>query len=216
MGNIFTDTISFIKSLSFVDIVFMMSIIGLIILIVTLVYIIKVNDEEEVDTKEKVEVFNNEKKEEIVVPQVPAPKTEIIEEELDLSKITKELDHNNPKAIALNEYEREQEERAIISYDELLKTKDLQEEINYINEKNLGDLTVKSVDVESVTRPIELPKIKAKLQEIEEDEEKEEEVKPIIRPIEDDSPRHSKTILISYTKEEEFLQALKTLEGLLN
>jgi hypothetical protein len=44
----------------------------------------------------------------------------------------------------------------------------------------------------------------------------EEEVKPIINPIEDDSPRHSKTILISYTKEEEFLQALKTLEGLLN
>ena len=69
--------------------------------------------------------------------------------------------------------------------------------------------------MESVTRPIELPKIKAKLQEIEKEEEKEE-VKPIIRPIEDDSPRHSKTILISYTKEEEFLQALKTLEGLLN
>ena len=215
MGNIFTDTISFIKSLSFVDIVFMMSIIGLIILIVTLVYIIKVNDEEEVDTKEKVEVFNNEKKEELVVPQVPVPKKEIIEEELDLSKITKELDQTNPKVIALNEYEKEQEERAIISYDELLKTKDLQEEINYINEKNLGDLTVKSVDVESVTRPIELPKIKAKLQEIEKEEEKEE-VKPIIKPIEDDSPRHSKTILISYTKEEEFLQALKTLEGLLN
>lgn len=215
MGNIFTDIISFIKSLSFVDIVFMMSIIGLIILIVTLVYIIKVNDEEEVDTKEKVEVFNNEKKEELVVPQVPVPKKEIIEEELDLSKITKELDQTNPKVIALNEYEKEQEERAIISYDELLKTKDLQEEINYINEKNLGDLTVKSVDVESVTRPIELPKIKAKLQEIEKEEEKEE-VKPIIKPIEDDSPRHSKTILISYTKEEEFLQALKTLEGLLN
>ena len=215
MGNIFTDIISFIKSLSFVDIVFMMSIIGLIILIVTLVYIIKVNDEEEVDTKEKVEVFNNEKKEELVVPQVPVPKKEIIEEELDLSKITKELDQTNPKVIALNEYEKEQEERAIISYDELLKTKDLQEEINYINEKNLGDLTVKSVDVESVTRPIELPKIKAKLQEIEKEEEKEK-VKPIIKPIEDDSPRHSKTILISYTKEEEFLQALKTLEGLLN
>lgn len=213
MGNIFTDIISFIKSLSFVDIVFMMSIIGLIILIVTLVYIIKVNDEEEVDTKEKVEVFNYEKKEELTVPQVPAPRKEIIEDELDLSKITKELDQTNPKVIALNEYEREQEERAIISYDELLKTKDLQEEINYINEKNLGDLTVKSVDVESVTRPIELPKIKAKLQET---EEEKEEVKPIIKPIEDDSPRHSKTILISYTKEEEFLQALKTLEGLLN
>ncbi len=211
MGNIFKDIITFFKSLSFVDIVFMMSIIGLIVLIVTLIYIIKVNDDEEV---EEIKLNNDDKKEEIKQEVIEQPKEEVknnvIEDELDLSKITQELDHTSPKAIALNEYEREQEERAIISYDELLKTKDLQEEINYINEKNLGDLTVKSVDVESLTKPIELPKINERLKEEEKKEEK------IIEEVEDETPRHSKTILISYTKEEEFLKALKTLDNLLN
>ena len=204
MGNIITDIISFFKTLTFVDVVFMMSIIGLIVLIVTLIYIIKVNDDEEIDTVKEIVS---------ITPPVEENK-EVVEEELDLSQITKELDKSNPKVIALNDYEREQEEKAIISYDELLKTKDLQEEINYIKEQSIGDLTVKSVDVESITRPIELPKIKAKLQEIDEEDKVEE--KEVIKPIEDDTPRHSKTILISYTKEEEFLKALKTLESLLN
>ena len=205
MGNIITDIISFFKTLTFVDVVFMMSIIGLIVLIVTLIYIIKVNDDEEIDTVKEIVSITS---------PVEENKQEVVEEELDLSQITKELDKSNPKVIALNDYEREQEEKAIISYDELLKTKDLQEEINYIKEQNIGDLTVKSVDVESITRPIELPKIKAKLQEIDEEDKIEE--KAVIKPIEDDTPRHSKTILISYTKEEEFLKALKTLESLLN
>ena len=218
MGNIFTDTISFIKSLSFVDIVFMMSIIGLIVLIVTLIYIIKVNDDEETDNN-KIEEQPTNILEEITKEE--PKKEEIIEEELDLSKITQELDQSSPKTIALNDYEREQEEKAIISYDELLKTKDLKEEINYIKEQNLGDLTVKSVDLDSVTRPIESPKIKeiaAKLSmEAKKQEEKEEiEEKSIIKPIEEETPRHSKTILISYKKEEEFLQALKNLDQLLN
>ena len=219
MGNIFTDTISFIKSLSFVDIVFMMSIIGLIVLIVTLIYIIKVNDEEEIDNtkideqpQDILEEINKEQPQSIVeTTKTEEPKKEIIEEELDLSKITQELDHSSPKAIALNDYEREQEERAIISYDELLKTKDLQEEINYINEQNLGDLTVKSVDLDSITRPIELPKIREKIVEQKIEEEPKEEIKeniieepPLIAPI-DETPKHSKTVLISYRKEEEFL-----------
>ena len=217
MGNIFTDIISFFKSLSFVDVVFMMSIIGLIVLIVTLIYIIKVNDDEETDNN-KIEEQPQDILEE---PKTEEPKKEIIEEELDLSKITQELDQSSPKAIALNDYEREQEERAIISYDELLKTKDLKEEINYIKEQNLGDLTVKSVDLDSVTRPIELPKIKEiaakQTMEAKKQEEKEEiEEKTIIKPIEEETPRHSKTILISYKKEEEFLQALKNLDQLLN
>ncbi len=217
MRNIFTDIISFFKSLSFVDIVFMMSIIGLIVLIVTLIYIIKVNDEEENDNN-KIDEQSQDIIEEIKVEE---PKKEVVEEELDLSKITRELDHSSPKAIALNDYEREQEERAIISYDELLKTKDLQEEINYINEQNLGDLTVKSVDLDSITRPIELPKIKEEIVEQKQEEPKEEikeeiiEEPPLIAPI-DEAPKHSKTILISYKKEEEFLQALKALEQLLN
>ena len=49
MKNIINDLFAFIKSLSFVDIVFIVSIIGLLILIVTLLYIIKINDEDELD-----------------------------------------------------------------------------------------------------------------------------------------------------------------------
>ena len=206
MGNLLKDFMIFIKSLDFIDILFVMSLVALVVLITTLVYIIKVNDVEVDDTDDMVDDLQEDNHKDVKVE----------DEELDLSKISKEIENAPVNPITLNDYEKEQEEKAIISYDELLKTKDLQEEINYINEKNLGDLTVKSVDVESITRPIELPKIKEKLKE--EKEEKKTNVEEIKEQLDelDATPRHSKTILISYKKEEEFLQTLKSLDNLLN
>ncbi|MBR1416549.1 MAG: hypothetical protein IJ572_01880 [Bacilli bacterium] len=187
MKNILYDLGTFIKSLSFIDIMFIVSILGLVILIVTLIYIIKMNDD---DTDEST--------------NIEIDKIDTNDEELDLLEITKELNESPTKPIVLNDYEKEQEEKAIISYDELLKTKDLKEDINYIKEENIDGLTVKSVDPNELTKPIELPKIK-------------EEYHKIVGVEENTTcDNQQKNILISYEKEEEFLKALKKLQNLLN
>ena len=198
MKKMLQDFLSFIQSLNFIDIMFILSILGLVILVVTLIYIVKVNDED-VDVLEDI---NNEDKEENI-ELVDETNTD---EELDLVSLTKELDDNHMKPLTLNDYEKEQEEKAIISYDELLKTKDLSEDINYINETDLDGLTVKSVDTQYLTKPIELPKIKEELDEVKEEEEEKDEI-----PV-----KIEKSILISYEKEEEFLETLKKLQQLLN
>lgn len=181
MKNLFYDFTTFIKSLSLVDILFIVAILGLVVLIVTLIYIVKMNNEEDFEFNED-ENINNE------------------DDELDLVSISKEIDESPTKPITLNDYEREQEEKAIISYDELIKTKDIPvEEINYKSEEDIDGLTVKKVDIDELTKPIELPKIK--LKEFKDNELKDNE---------------EKNILISYEEEEEFLNALKKLEQLLN
>ena len=181
MKNLFYDFTTFIKSLSLVDILFIVAILGLVVLIVTLIYIVKMNKKEDFEFNED-ENINNE------------------DDELDLVSISKEIDESPTKPITLNDYEREQEEKAIISYDELIKTKDIPvEEINYKSEEDIDGLTVKKVDIDELTKPIELPKIK--LKEFKDNELKDNE---------------EKNILISYEEEEEFLNALKKLEQLLN
>ena len=192
MKNLIKDFLIFIKSLDFIDVLFIVSIIGLVILIVTLIYIIKINDDD-------LELIDGD------IDEVGTQEDD--DEELDLAKISKEIDESPARPIVLNDYEKEQEEKAIISYDELLKTKDLREEINYIKEEELGDLKIKSVDMKELTKPIELPKIKEEYKKLvnldDEEEKKEMEVK-------------ANNVLISYEKEEEFLQALKKLQRLLN
>lgn len=188
MKNLIMDFINFIKSLSLLDVLFIVALIGLVALVVTLIYIIKVNKEENLefleDNDEAVEEDNGE------------------DEELDLASISKKIEESPTRPITLNDYEREQEEKAIISYDELVKTKEIPvEEINYKNEEDIGGLTIKTVDQDEITKPIELPKIKLKESKI------EEEVK-----VENNNDK----VLISYDKEEEFLQTLKQLESLLN
>lgn len=204
MKNIMNDLITFIKSLSFVDIVFIVAIIGLLILIVSLIYIIKMNDEDELDYLDD-ELEDDLLKEDKKKLNINNSNTK--DDELDLVTITKELENAEAKPITLNDYEREQEEKAIISYDELLQTKDLQEDISYIKEQNIGGLSVKSVDVDQVTKPIELPKIR---EEYEKMTNKEEDIYE-----EDETPLETKNILLSYEKEEEFLKTLKKLQKLL-
>ena len=202
MKNIINDFVIFIKSLSFLDILFILAIIGLLILIVSLIYIIKMNDEDELDYLD--EEYEEEQEYINKIIKEDKEKEEKEEEELDLASIKEELENSETKPITLNDYEKEQEEKAIISYDELLKTKDLKEDISYIKEQNIGGLSIKSVDVDQVTRPIDLPKIKKEYEKIV-DLDEEEIVK--------EEPQN---ILLSYEKEEEFLSTLKKLQKLLN
>lgn len=186
MQNLLKDFVTFIKSLSFIDIVFIVAILGLIVLVASLIYIYKMDYAEEVVEDDLNDVDDKNIKD---------------DDELDLVKISKEIDESRTMPITLNDYEKEQEEKAIISYDELIKTKEIPlEEINYVSEENVDGLTIKSVDTLSPTKPIELPKIKEKYDEL----------------IEEEKQENKKNILISYEKEEEFLKALKTLDELLN
>ncbi len=180
MKNLIVDFTSFIKSLTLIDILFIISLIGLVVLVVTLIYIIKMNNEEDIEFLDDNEVVKDN------------------DDELDLASISKEIEENPTKPITLNDYEREQEEKAIISYDELVKTKEINvEEINYKNEEDIDGLTIKTVNQDEITKPIELPRVKLKESHISDNND-------------------DKNILISYDKEEEFLDALKKLESLLN
>lgn len=163
--EIFSDMFKFIKSLSFVDIIFFFAVLVLMLLIITLIYFIRENSEEE-------------------EPNIPTSKPN--QEMDDLKEITAALENATPSEINLNKYEEEQEEKAIISYEELLKRKN-DFAINYSEEENVDDeLVIKKVDLDHLLN-------------------KDVIVKPEI-----------KVTVLSYEKEEAFLEALKTLQQNLN
>jgi len=110
-------------------------------------------------------------------------------ERFDLEKITKNIERDyKPVNISLTSFEQEQEDNAIISYQELLKQKNTNNSISYdtsyINE---DDLDIKKIDVDNEFL----------------DEEKKV------------SNNHTGFSLMNYEKEEEFLKALKQLQGTL-
>ena len=167
--QIIKDTISFIKTLSFVDIVFFFAVLALMLLIITLIYFIKENKEEE--KEDNFDFFDKDDNDK-------TPKTEME----SLKAISEALEQAEPTAIDLNKYEEEQEEKAIISYEEL-KSRRNDFAINYTDEEEIAeDVSVKKVDLEHLLN-------------------KNVEVKPEL-----------KVSVISYEKEEAFLDALKRLQ----
>lgn len=169
------DIIGFIKTLAFVDIVFFFAVLGLMLLVITLIYFIRENDGE-VDNRPSVEDNN-------VKISIPGIDDEI----LNLKEIKEALENaEEQEVVNLTKYDEEQEEKAIISYDELLKRKQ-DFGINYIDEEEYdGDLAVKKVDLENLIN------------------------KDVIEPT------HISVSVISYEKEEAFLEALKNLQHTLN
>ena len=203
--NLLNDIYRFIGCLSFVDIIFFAAIIALLILLVTLVYFIRINKEVlgEDDLfppkNEKKEGNNVEKKKDIIQEIVVEPNHDVIEEYndeegelLDLESLTKKLKAEDEagERISCTEYEKDQEEKAIISYDELLK-KHNRYTLNYEKEEIIDDLIVKKVNLNDLVNKNE--------KEIKIEENIKEEVR-----------------VISYQKEEAFLSALKELNSLLN
>lgn len=199
--NLLNDIYTFFSILSFVDIIFLVAIITLLILIVTLIYFIKINKEvlDENDffppsndtSKKELEV----KKQEEIIEKIENIQTEnfVCEEYndeegelLDLESLTQKLkNEENVERISCTEYEKDQEEKAIISYDELLQ-KHNKYALNYEKEEIMDDLIVKKVNLNDLVNKNE-------------EEKSVEEVR-----------------VISYQKEEAFLDALKELNSLLN
>ncbi len=191
--QIINDILSFIKTLSLVDIVFFFAVVALMLLIVTLIHFILENKYNEETEERNVNISEN-KNTSISINNVEAKKIEqnknsdqeILKEANDLLEIAAALEQAEPNNINLNRYEEEQEEKAIISYDELLERTN-EWAINYSEEESIAeDLTVKKVDLNNLVN-------------------KEISLKPEI-----------KVSVISYEKEEAFLAALKELQHLLN
>lgn len=191
--NIINNLISFIKSLTLVDIVFFVAVILLLILVVTLIYFIKINKSEVFDEIDKT--GGNKDKNEIeniineISNNIKPEREEYNDEEgelLDLNSLTEKLKQEEKDRIDVTLYERDQEEKAIISYDELIQ-KHHNYAINYEEEKVLDDdVIVKKVDLNNLVK-------------------EGSEIKSAVE-----------ARVISYKREEDFLQALKELNRLLN
>ena len=155
--KLFSDIWEFLKTLNFVDIVFFFAVLVLMILIVTLIYFIRINNDEE-------------------------PKDKL--EETAEMKIAREIQENLGKEennVKFTEYERDQEDKAIISYDELLN-KGNNYSLNYEAEEMKDDVSIKKVNLDDLLKKqeTEMPKVDVRV--------------------------------ISFAKEEAFLQALKQLQ----
>lgn len=198
--DLLNDIYRFFRCLSFVDIVFLVAIMTLLILLVTLIYFIRIN-KEVLDEDDFFPSNKDNKKEEIIeekkdiIDQIEIkPNIEPIEEYndeegelLDLEGLTKKLQAEGGSGERINctEYEKDQEEKAIISYEELLQ-KHNRYAINYEKEEIVDDLIIKKVNLNDLIN-----------------KDEQEEMKEEIR-------------VISYQKEEAFLNALKELNSLLN
>jgi len=208
MRTIIDDLSNLFGALTLNNIIFFIAITSLVILVVTFIYFIKLNKEEKmIETdEEEIEEEIDESTEELLSDLICSisgeeDKTPSVKEELDvlpraddepevlldLKALTENIDKVNEKiGIDFDVYEKEQEEKAIISYDELLKSS-VASKINYVEEKEDEGLSIKQVDLDNLTSYDESGTIKVP------------EVK-----------------LISYEKEEAFLKALQDLSKILS
>ena len=195
--GLFKDIYYFISRLTLVDIVFFTASILLVILVVTLIYFIKINKSVFKDEDDDILPPMNTKKKEDNLENIVENITENLKEEkeeyndeeaplIDLNTLTKRLEQEESERVDVSEYERDQEEKAIISYDELIN-KHKNYGINYEEEKVMDDVVVKKINLKDlVNQNIEEYKISDDLK------------------------------VVSYEKEEAFLSALKELNHLLN
>lgn len=165
MKQLFRDIIGFSKNLTQVDLLLYFAILVLIILVVSLIYIIKNSDEEE-EIKEERNTAD-----------------------LDLKEVVSNIENTStPNTIEFTSYEKDQEEKAIISYDELI-ARNKTGNINYDEEEILNDdISVKKIDLDNMVTFTEKAEEKNK----------------------------TESRLFKYANEEAFLSALQALNELLN
>ena len=163
MKETLKDLFGFMYSLSMGDYFFFIGTFLLIVLFIYIIYLLKTSNDD--------------------MPKLKA------KEEFDINKVTQNLENNykpSSKNIKLTSYEEEQENNAIISYDELVKTREMNVVTYDDNFSNTEpDLDIKKIDLEGTGKiKIVDPKIEVKL--------------------------------IDYEKEEEFLKVLKDLQSKLS
>ena len=159
------DIYRFYSYLNLVDVIFLVAVITLLILIITLIYFIKINKSDKNDNinqnnhyKEISENSMNMSTDDNIhydnpISSIPddISKLEEFNDEneaiLDLGELTEKLKEEDKKdRINFTEYEKEQEDKAIISYEELVE-KHNKYAINYETEEILDDLVIKKIDL---------------------------------------------------------------------
>lgn len=194
--NILEDIWAIISSLSIVDYILYFGIITLICLVISLIYILKTEKMEQEDK----DVFEE------------GPLETSKDEEIDLQNIVNIIDENPKPLVDMTAYEEEQEQKAIISYDELIKAAQAGS-LSYDNEELVDDvIPVKKIQVS----PMELPKLKENESVISSLELPQKEPKLEVDTEVSPPPTTAQVKLFSYEKEEAFLKALQQLSELLN
>lgn len=194
--NILEDIWAIISSLSIVDYILYFGIITLICLVISLIYILKTEKLEQEDK----DVFEE------------GPLDTSKDEEIDLQNIVNIIDENPKPLVDMTAYEEEQEQKAIISYDELIKAAQAGS-LSYDNEELVDDvIPVKKIQVS----PMELPKLKENESVISSLELPQKEPKLEVDTEVSPPPTTAQVKLFSYEKEEAFLKALQQLSELLN
>ena len=182
--NILKDILTILTSLNIVDYILYFGVILLMCLVVSLIYVLK-NEKE--DNKDVVSNTSD---------------------ELDLKDIVKEIDEKPAPIVDMTRYEEEQEQKAIISYDELVKS--TQNTLSYQKEEMVDDvIPVKQIQV----MPMELPKIKDGDNILDSLNITQKEPK---FEVDSNKVETQEFKLFSYEKEEAFLKALKELNEILN
>ena len=162
MKEMYENLVGFIYSLSMGDYFFFIGTFLLIVLFVYILYLIKCSDGEEA-----LNAVSDKK------------------DDFDIEAVTKAIEKDyKPETIRLTSYEEEQENNAVISYEELLKNKD-KISVSYDDEYEFEEptLSVKKFDLTNTSETPVIDQSKLKVQ------------------------------LMSYEKEEEFLKALKDLQS---
>lgn len=162
MKEMYENLVGFIYSLSMGDYFFFIGTFLLIVLFVYILYLIKCSDGEET-----LNAVSDKK------------------DDFDIEAVTKAIEKDyKPETIRLTSYEEEQENNAVISYEELLKNKD-KISVSYDDEYEFEEptLSVKKFDLTNTSETPVIDESKLKVQ------------------------------LMSYEKEEEFLKALKDLQS---
>lgn len=132
MKALATDIKGFLSTLNQIDFLLYIAVLFLIILVVSLIYIIKNSEDEEEPTKEKNNFKSN---------------------DIDLNEVLNSIENTTPSVVKYTPYEEEQEQKAIISYDELIE----QNQNNNLYEEEIIDnneLSIKKIDL---TKKIEMP-----------------------------------------------------------
>ena len=163
MSQLIHDISAFLLSLSLIDYILYFAVLVLLVLIISLIYIMKAGDD------------------------VMEPEAVMEHDSIDLNEIIETIEENNTKPINMTSYEEEQEEKAIISYDELIENAKTYP-INYDTEELVdNEIKVKKINLDQLAN-----------------KESTEE------------PKKIEVKLIKYEKEEAFLKELKQLSEILN
>ncbi len=133
MKQLLKDIFNFVTSLSQMDVLLYFAVLILIILVVSLIYIIKTGDEEEpLETKENGTTLYN-------------------SDDVDLKEIITNIEESKPPVVEYTDYEKEQEEKAIISYDELIERSKMGT-IKYDTEETNQEIAIKKINLDKLAK----------------------------------------------------------------